>query len=1069
MDSNFTNENDPWEYSLDIDDSDLHLTPVLRSSSSAHVEPSPYTPNPVTIIPGPAGVVQLSNSICVEPSSSTPNPVRIIPGPAGLVQRAKLLKENVFILDPDGALMSTQEYMQKVVEDVGEDADFNSGAWVSATNYVNAFGGTVTGCLGDIDNFLKKGKLEQVVAIVKSCSPNALGDLNVTLKDLSGTVPGTIHYKVLDVGSYEKDITVGAAMILANVSVFTPKPSKHYLNITKRNVVEVFLGADVTVSSAVTTTFSLCEQYFEIQDLKAQLQDKNIAIRVIHKTTVSRPQLRSTQMKDKGNDLLTDNHGSDIYTISLQETTLSTPICLMAKASPTQAWLWHRRLSHLNFDYINLLSKKDVVIGLPKLKGTEFLNKTLHAFFKEEGIEHQNSTPRTLKQNSVVERQNHTLAEAARSMLSASKLPLFDEIKEMTQTYVANDTSGLVPQRQKASDYENSGPVPQLQNVSPSTDTIVLLQQELDLLFGPLYDEFFKAEPVQIRRQLITDPEMCMFALTVSIAKPKTIKEAMDNSTWIEAMHEELHQLVAKGYAQEEGIDFEESFALVARLEAVQIFVAYAAYKSFLIYQMDAKMAFLNGLLKEEVYVIQLDGFIDPDHQTKTSDLPIPTRYLNQSGQVRFRDTQKHGMEKGQSNGTPMATKPKLDADLSGKLVDQTDYHSKIRSLMYLTSSRPNIVQADYGFELTAFSNADQAGCIDTRKSTSRGIQFLGDKLVSWMPKKQDCTAMSSAEAECEALSASFAQVMWMRTQLKDYGFNYNKIPLYCDSQTEYQLADMFTKALLEDRFQYLVRQIGMRCLTPAELERITLSWKPYQGGSSKLNLPDHRTSSSFGFTYEQIATLTSLIKDNKNGKNVQANMEEFESEKCSRDWLGHPTDPVLNVLKNSLQIDNNDKNLYCEVRQRAKQTMEPFALSDHVSSSLGELKITQELFGYYTSTSCAYTPQQNGIVERKHGHPSSVLNGKSSYEMIYKKCPTLSHLRVFGCLCFATIVNNSDKFGSRSEKCVMIGYSSVKKGYRFNHINFFDLEYPEIPNDDERVDPKLNSDNKPQSASSSS
>ncbi|GJZ66563.1 F-box domain containing protein [Tanacetum coccineum] len=129
---------------------------------------------------------------------------------------------------------------EKVVEDVGEDADFNSGAWVSATNYVNAFGGTVTGCLGDIDNFLKKGKLEQVVAIVKSCSPNALGDLNVTLKDLSGTVPGTINYKVLDVGSYGKDITVGAAMILANVSVFTPKPSKHYLNITKRNVVEVF-------------------------------------------------------------------------------------------------------------------------------------------------------------------------------------------------------------------------------------------------------------------------------------------------------------------------------------------------------------------------------------------------------------------------------------------------------------------------------------------------------------------------------------------------------------------------------------------------------------------------------------------------------------------------------------------------------------------------------------------------------------------------------------------------------------------------------------------------------------
>ncbi|GJY62617.1 retrovirus-related pol polyprotein from transposon TNT 1-94 [Tanacetum coccineum] len=207
----------------------------------------------------------------------------------------------------------------------------------------------------------------------------------------------------------------------------------------------------------------------------------------------------------------------------------------------------------------------------------------------------------------------------------------------------------------------------------------------------------------------------------------------------------------------------------------------------------------------------------------------------------------KHGMEKCDTVGTPMATKPKLDADLSGKLVDQTDYRSKIRSLMYLTSSRPDIVQADFGIELTAFSDADHAGCIDTRKSTSGGIQFL------------DCTAMSSAEAKYVALSASYAQVMWMRTQLKDYGFNYNKIPLYCDSQsaiaiscnpvqhshtkhihtryhfineqvengiiefyfvrTEYQLADMFTKALPEDRFQYLVRQISMRCLTPAELE----------------------------------------------------------------------------------------------------------------------------------------------------------------------------------------------------------------------------------------------------------
>ncbi|GJS47339.1 ribonuclease H-like domain-containing protein [Tanacetum coccineum] len=344
---------------------------------------------------------------------------------------------------------------------------------------------------------------------------------------------------------------------------------------------------------------------------------------------------------------------------------------------------------------------------------------------------------------------------------------------------------------------------------------------------------------------------MCMFALTVSTAELKTIKEAMADSAWIEAMQEELHQF--------------------DRL------------------QMDMKTAFLNGTLKEEVYVAQPDGFVDPDHPEKVYRLRKALYGLKQAPRAWTSDP-----PIPVSIGTPMAIKPKLDADFSGKLVDQTDYRRKIRSLMYLTSSRPDIVQAicycaryqvrpiekhlkdvkrifrylrgtinmrlwypkDSGFELTAFLDADHAGCIDTRKSTSGGIQILGDKLVSWMSKKQDCTAISSVEAEYVALSASCAQVMWMRTQLKDYGFNYNKIPLYCDSQsaitiscnpvqhsrtkhiytqyhfikeqvengiielyfvrTEYQLADMFTKALPEDRVQYLTRRIGMRCLTPA-------------------------------------------------------------------------------------------------------------------------------------------------------------------------------------------------------------------------------------------------------------
>nr|GEU97892.1 retrovirus-related Pol polyprotein from transposon TNT 1-94 [Tanacetum cinerariifolium] len=156
------------------------------------------------------------------------------------------------------------------------------------------------------------------------------------------------------------------------------------------------------------------------------------------------------------------------------------------------------------------------------------------------------------------------------------------------------------------------------------------------------------------------------------------------------------------------------------------------------------------------------------------------------------------------------------------------------------------------------------AGCKDTFKSTSGGAQFLGEKLVSWSSKKQDCMVLSTAKTEYVSLFACCAQVLWMQTQLTDYGFHFNKIPIYCDSKsaiaiscnpvqhsrtkhiavryhfikehvekgtielyfvkTDYQLADIFTKALPTDHFNYLVRCLGMRSLSPKELERLTKS-----------------------------------------------------------------------------------------------------------------------------------------------------------------------------------------------------------------------------------------------------
>ncbi|GJR55849.1 retrovirus-related pol polyprotein from transposon TNT 1-94 [Tanacetum coccineum] len=154
----------------------------------------------------------------------------------------------------------------------------------------------------------------------------------------------------------------------------------------------------------------------------------------------------------QGNDLLTEDCSRYTWTLFLRSKD-ETPEVLK--------------------DFLTMIQRnlQAPVISVRSERGTEFLNKTLNAFFKEEGIEHQTSTPRTPKQNGVVERRNRTLVEADRTMLSASKIPLFDEIKEMSETSVANDTSGLVPQRQKVSDYDNSDPAPQLQNVFPSANT----------------------------------------------------------------------------------------------------------------------------------------------------------------------------------------------------------------------------------------------------------------------------------------------------------------------------------------------------------------------------------------------------------------------------------------------------------------------------------------------------------------------------------------------------------------------------------------------------------------------
>ncbi|GJY30664.1 retrovirus-related pol polyprotein from transposon TNT 1-94 [Tanacetum coccineum] len=538
------------------------------------------------------------------------------------------------------------------------------------------------------------------------------------------------------------------------------------------------------------------------------------------------------------------------------------------------------------------------------------------------------------------------------------------------------------------------------------------------------------ARPVSTRLQLHEQALFCYYNAFLTFVEPKTYKDALTQSCWIESMKEELNEferlevwelvprpdkvmvitlkwiykvkldelggilknqsrLVARGYHQEEGINFKESFASVARLEAIRIFLAFAAHMNMVVYQMDVKTAFLNSNLREEVYVSQPDGFVDPDtpnHVYKLNkalyglkqaprawydmlssflisqdfskgsvdptlfickegkELILVQVYVNDiifaastpelcdlfakimyskfnmsmMGKISFflgmqifqnprgifinqskyalESLKKYGFDSCDPVDTPMVEKSKLDEDKEGKSVDPSHYRGMIGTLLYLTASRPDLQFAicmcahyqarptekhlyavkrifrylrgtfnwglwypkDSSIALTAFADVDHAGCQDTRRSTSGNMQFLGDRLVSWSSKRQKSTVISSMEAEYIAISGCCAQILWMRSQLTDYGLGFNKIPMYCDNKsaialscndvrskhidirfhfikehvkngvielyfvnTEYQLADIFTKALARERIEFLINKLGMRSFMPETLKQL--------------------------------------------------------------------------------------------------------------------------------------------------------------------------------------------------------------------------------------------------------
>ncbi|GJU31745.1 retrovirus-related pol polyprotein from transposon TNT 1-94 [Tanacetum coccineum] len=396
--------------------------------------------------------------------------------------------------------------------------------------------------------------------------------------------------------------------------------------------------------------------------------------------------------------------------------------------------------------------------------GTEFVNQTLREYYEKVGISHKTSVARSLQQNGIVERRNRTLIEAARTMLIYAKAPLFILLKLWLKMLHKNhfgsaDCGWILNTEFRTSTFHETDLPCNNQfrivpNPSPSTPFVPPSRTDWDMLFQPLFDELLNpppsgdhpapevvapidevaalvpafvvnhdlkcyiwvmirdfgliqvpkfflnqspssdsihtnvppdnqiskhnnkwtkdhpleniiaelARPVSTRLKLHEQALLCYYDAFLTVVEPKTYKYALTQSYWIKAMQEELNEferlgvwelvprpnkvmvitlkwiykvmldelggilknkawLVARGYRQEEGIDFEESFAPVARLEAIRIFLAFATYMNMVVYQMDMKTAFLNDNLREEVYVSQPDGFVDPDNPNQVYKL----------------------------------------------------------------------------------------------------------------------------------------------------------------------------------------------------------------------------------------------------------------------------------------------------------------------------------------------------------------------------------------------------------------------------------------------------------------
>ncbi|GJU60601.1 putative ribonuclease H-like domain-containing protein [Tanacetum coccineum] len=442
-----------------------------------------------------------------------------------------------------------------------------------------------------------------------------------------------------------------------------------------------------------------------------------------------------------------------------------------------------------------------------------------------------------------------------------------------------------------------------------------LSNMETDIQVSPTPTLDINIDIQKSKRLILISYSIVLFSCFLSQEEPKKIIDALKDESWVEAMQEELLQnktiLVAQGHTQEEGIDYKEVFAPVARIEAIRLFLAYASYMRFIVYQMYVKSAFLYGTIDEEVYVKQPPGFEDLEFPNRVYRVEKAMYGLHQAPRAWYGTLSKYLLDNGFQRGTIDQTlfirKHKgefLLVQVHQVTPKECHLHAVKRIFRYL-KGQPLLglwYPKESPFNLVAYSDSDYDGDNQDRKSTTGGCQFLGRRLISWQCKKQTIVATSITEAEYVAAASGCGQVLWIQNQLLDYGYNFMNTKIYIDNNsaicivknpvyhsrtkhidirhhfirdcyekklinvdhihTDNNVADLLTKPFDVGRFQYLV--VSFYGVSKVESHHVVSQTEPHHTPSPQASFPQsqepipHKTTtltSSQEPTSQQIST----------------------------------------------------------------------------------------------------------------------------------------------------------------------------------------------------------------------